>query len=295
MPETIMAVRLDVLLRKASTVLRDAGIADAGREARLLTEHLAGVNAAEFLTDPGRQIAGPAQAAVEEAVRRRAQGEPLHRIVGKRGFYGIELALSPATLEPRPDTEILVERIIPHARRITKRDGVCKLLDLGTGTGAIALAVLKEVDGATALGVDIDDDAVATAMANARSNGLAGRFRAIRSDWFGGVNEKFHIIVSNPPYISSDEYAALPEEVRLFDPKTALLGGIDGLQAYRAIARSAAGYLIPDGIVGVETGYTQRDAVMAIFAEHGFKLVEEARDLAGHDRVLLFDLWHRTE
>lgn len=285
-----MAIRLDALLREASAALREAGIADAGREARLLMEHLAGVSATEFLTDPEKQIAEPAQAAVLEAVRRRSRGEPLHRIVGKRGFYGIELALSPATLEPRSDTEILVDRIIPHARRITERHGACKLLDLGTGTGAIALAVLKEVDGTTALGVDIDEDAVATAMANARANGLAGRFRAIRSDWFDGVDDEFHIIVSNPPYISDQEYAALPQEVRLFDPKTALLGGIDGLRAYREIARSAAGYLLPGGLVGVETGHTQRDAVRAIFAEQRFRLVEEARDLAGHDRVLLFGL-----
>jgi release factor glutamine methyltransferase len=290
MPETAMSVRLDVLLREASAALREAGITDAGREARLLTEHFAGISATEFLTDPEKQIAEPAQAAVMEAVRRRTRGEPLHRIVGKRGFYGIELALSPPTLEPRPDTEILVDRIIPHARRITEQSGACKLLDLGTGTGAIALAVLNEVDGATALGVDIDDDAVAIAVSNSCSNGLAGRFRAIRSDWFDGVNEKFHIIVSNPPYIAEEEYAALPREVRLFDPKTALLGGIDGLRAYRAIAGSAAGYLLPGGLVGVETGYTQRGAVSAIFAEHRFRLVEEARDLAGHDRVLLFSL-----
>lgn len=285
-----MAVRLDALVREASAALREAGIAGAGREARLLTEHFADVNAIEFLTGPDKQIAETSQAAVMEAVRRRTRGEPLHRIVGKRGFYGIELALSPATLEPRPDTEILVDRIIPHARRITGRDGACKLLDLGTGTGAIALAIVKEVDGATALGVDIDDDAVATAVANARSNGLAGRFRAIRSDWFGSVDEKFHIIVSNPPYISEEEYAALPEEVRLFDPKMALLGGVDGLRAYEAIARSAAGHLLPGGLVGVETGHMQRHSVTAIFAEHRFRIVEEARDLAGRDRVLLFSL-----
>lgn len=285
-----MTVRLGALLREAAAALREAGMIEPGREARLLTEHFAGVSATEILTDPDRQIGEPAQDAVLEAVRRRIRGEPLHRIVGKRGFYGIALALSPGTLEPRPDTEILVDRIIPHARRITEQEGTCKLLDLGTGTGAIALAVLKEVDGVTALGVDIDDDAVATAVANARSNGLAGRFRAIRSDWFDSVDEEFHIIVSNPPYISAKEYAALPEEVRLFDPKTALLGGINGLEAYRAIARSAPGHLVRGGLVGVETGYSQREAVRAIFAEHGFNLVEEARDLAGHDRVLVFGL-----
>jgi release factor glutamine methyltransferase len=288
MAETKEAVRLDALLRQTAAVLRGAGIADAGREARLLVQHIADISAVEALVESDFEVGEGAGEAVRGAVQRRAAGEPLHRILGRRAFYGIELTLSPATLEPRPDTEILVDRIIPHARRIAAEEGTCRLLDLGTGTGAIALAILAEVEKVVATGVDIEPGAVATALRNAHLNGLERRFRAVESNWFSGVNEKFHIIVSNPPYISGREFETLPEDVRRFDPETALLGGADGLDAYRAIAGSAAGYLERNGIIGVEIGYSQREAVTAIFSGHGFQVREQARDLAGHDRVLIF-------
>lgn len=282
------AVRLDALLREAAAVMREAGIEAPGREARLLVEHLAGIDGTEIIARPEREIGAAEERAVLDAARRRAGGEPLHRILGRRAFYGINLALSPATLEPRPDTEILVDRIIPHVRRITRDHGACRILDLGTGTGAIALAILAEVPGATAIGVDIDRGAVATAAANAKANGLGERFSAIRSDWFDAVDEKFHVIVSNPPYISEEEFERLPEEVRRFDPKTALLGGFDGLDAYRAIAQGADAHLQPGGVIGVEIGYRQRAAVAGVFERQGFHLVEQARDLAGRERVLIF-------
>lgn len=289
MSEPRDAVRLDDLLRETVAALRDAGIDGATREARVMVAHFAGVSATELIAGTGQPVGAEAQAGLKDALWRRARGEPLYRILGRRGFYGIELALSPETLEPRPDTEILVDRIIPHARRIIADAGTCRLLDLGTGTGAIALAMLKEVEGATALGVDIAEGAVRTALANARANGLDGRFEARRSDWFSAIDGKFHIIVSNPPYIGEDEYQRLDAEVREFDPKIALLGGSDGLEAYRAIAVSAADYLSPGGVVAVEIGYTQREAVAAIFKENGYRLLESARDLAGNDRALIFD------
>lgn len=289
MAEAVTAVRLDALLREIAAVLHEAGIGSARREARLLVEYLAGVSGNEIVSRPEREIGAHAYRAVLAAARRRAAGEPLHRIVGRRAFYGIELALSPATLEPRPDTEILVDRIIPHVRRIAAKCNECRLLDLGTGTGAIALAVLAEVPGAVATGADIHSEAVVTARENALANGLADRFKAIRSNWFEAIDEKFHVIVSNPPYISKEEYDALPEEVRRFDPKTALLGGTDGLDAYRAIAESAAAHLLAGGVLGVEIGYSQREAVTGIFEPQGLRLVEQARDLAGHDRALIFE------
>jgi release factor glutamine methyltransferase len=289
MSEAAVAVRLDMLLRDVAAALREEGIADAGREARLLIGHFAAITATGMISDPEREITSHVQDAVLSATRRRATGEPLHRIFGRRAFYGIELMLTPATLEPRPDTEILVDRIIPHARRIIAESGRCNLLDLGTGTGAVALAVLAEIDAVTATGVDIDAGAVEVALANARMNGLEDRFSAAVSDWFSGVNEKFHIIVSNPPYISAGEFSVLADDVRLYDPETALLGGFDGLDAYRAIAGSAAGYLVPGGVVGVEIGYRQQQAVAAIFADMGYRLIDRASDLAGRDRVLIFN------
>lgn len=283
-----MAAQLGELLREVAGALREAGIDNAAREARVLVQHFAGVEAAEIIARPEREIDAAREETTRQAARRRAAGEPLHRIIGRRAFYGIELKLSPHTLEPRPDTEILVDRVLPHVRRIIARQGTCKVLDLGTGTGAIALAILVEAPEATAIGVDFDEEAVATAMENARINGLDERFSALQSDWFEAVNEKFHVLVSNPPYISETEFESLPEDVRLFDPKIALVGGADGLQAYRAIAQHAAGYLMPGGIVGIEIGYRQSEDVSAIFARHDFQLVEQASDLAGHDRVLIF-------
>src|SRR5690606_26602351 len=182
-----------------------------------------------------REVAG-----LRSAVARRAAGEPVHRIIGRREFYGLELELSQATLEPRPDTEILVDRLIPHLRQIVGSSGTCRVLDLGTGTGAIALALLREVEGTTAVGADISREAVETAMTNAVRNGVAGRFTVIVSNWYSDGNEKFHAIVSIPPYISTQGMSELPREVRDFDPERALHGGADGLEAYRAIAVGAA-------------------------------------------------------
>ncbi|MBO6717607.1 MAG: peptide chain release factor N(5)-glutamine methyltransferase [Rhizobiaceae bacterium] len=284
------AARLDAVLGEAAALMRGGGIADAAREARLLAAHFARVSAAQVVAASDRPIGREAHEAILTAARRRASGEPLHRIIGRRAFYGVELDLTPATLEPRPDTEILVDRIIPHVRRIMAAEGSCKVLDLGTGTGAIALALLAEVEGATAIGVDVVPEAVETAAANARLNGLEERFRALQSNWFSDVNEKFHVIVSNPPYISAEEFEALPEDVRRYEPQTALLGGADGLEAYRTIVKSAAGYLLEGGVLGVEIGHKQRESVSAIFAGHGFRVIEQACDLGGRDRVLVFDL-----
>lgn len=277
------------LARQVAEQLRAANIENAAHDARSLVAHFAGVTLAELVAGGGDPIDPVAAETIQLAAQRAASGEPLYRILGRRAFYGVELLLTPDTLDPRPDTEILVDRIIPHARRITAAEGVCRILDLGTGTGAIALAILKEVDGATAMGVDISAGAVETAVSNADANGLEGRFRAAISDWFSAVNEKFHIIVSNPPYIDAVEYAGLSAQVRDFDPKTALLGGVDGLDAYREIAAYSAGYLIDGGVVGLEIGYSQREAVTSLFAEHGFRQIECARDLTGHDRALLFN------
>src|SRR5690606_13622064 len=148
-----------------------------------------------------------AVAAVEAALERRSAGEPVHRILGFREFYGLELSLSAQTLEPRPDTEILIDAILPFMRDVTARDGACRVLDLGTGTGAIALALLANVPDATAIGVDVSPDALATAARNAAGLGLADRFTALRSDWFSQINGRFHVIASNPPYIRSDDIA----------------------------------------------------------------------------------------
>lgn len=274
------------LIREARQAL--AGLPGAGLDARLLVEHFTGTNRTDALARPGHEIPAEAVSSVHAAISRRIAGEPVHRILGRREFYGLDLGLSPATLEPRPDTEILVDRVVPHLRRIVRDRGECRILDLGTGTGAIALALLSQVKEASAVAVDIDPQAVETAKRNAARNGLAGRFEGFVSDWFSDVAGKFHAIVSNPPYISTQEMASLPREVLVFDPQGALHGGADGLDAYRQIASGLTGHLEPDGIVAVEIGYRQRSSATNIFERAGFHLLEAGTDLAGRDRVLVF-------
>jgi len=275
-------------LRNARRLLASGGIADAALDARLIVEHFSGTTRTDAVISPDRLLAPPVLAEIEAALARRIAGEPVHRILGFREFYGLKLFLSSQTLEPRPDTETLVDLVLPFAREVAARAGECRILDLGTGTGAIPLALLSQVPQATATGADIAPDALATAQRNAEQLGLAGRFVTIRSDWFEKISGRFHLIVSNPPYIKTTDMDALQREVRNFDPKLALDGGEDGLKAYRLISAGAADHLEDDGRVAVEIGFDQKADVADIFGQAGFKLVEAGRDLAGNDRTLVF-------
>jgi release factor glutamine methyltransferase len=280
---------LAALLRDARRRLAEAGIATPELDARLLVEHFSGTSRTDALAGPDTEIEPQAVQAIEAAILRRLAGEPVHRILGFREFYGLKLALSPETLEPRPDTETLVDAMLPFVRQAAARHGTCRILDLGTGTGAIALALLAEVEGTTATGVDISADALATAGRNADRLGLDARFTALDSDWFAKISGTYHAIVANPPYIPSNELQTLQGEVRNFDPARALDGGADGLDAYRTIAKAAKAYLEEGGVVAVEIGQAQRNQVEGLFIEAGYLLVEARRDLGGHDRVLVFD------
>lgn len=288
MGEARLPGSLDVLLRQARTILQEAGIAGAAFDARLIVEHFAGTSQAELIASPDRAVTDDEAKAVLAAVRERAEGKPVHRILGYREFYGLKLMLSPETLEPRPDTETLVDMVLPHLRQTVGRKGTCTILDMGTGTGAIALALLSAVPEARAVGTDISGHALATARANADMNGYSERFVTRRSDWFGEIEESFDLIVSNPPYIATAEMDDLPGEVRKHDPITALHGGADGLDAYRKIAAKAGRHLNAAGAVAVEVGSSQAIDVKEVFASSGFRTASVAADLAGHDRAILF-------
>lgn len=272
----------------ARRTLEAAGLAEAALDARLLVEALTGTTRTEAIAAPDRQVDAETAVQLAQAVRRRLAGEPVHRIIGRREFYGLDLALSAGTLEPRPDTEALVDLVLPHLRGIVAERGAARLLDLGTGTGAIALALLSEVPGSFATATDISRDALDTAGANAARCGLTGRFSTRLSDWFADVDGRFDLIVSNPPYIESAAIAGLAPEVRLFDPAAALDGGADGLDAYRAIARGAGAHLGEGGAIGIEIGHLQRAATITIFQGSGYELASEAKDLGGRDRALMF-------
>ncbi|MBD9374974.1 peptide chain release factor N(5)-glutamine methyltransferase [Rhizobium sp. ARZ01] len=282
------AVTVSDALADARRRLVGGGIADAARETRLLVGGLLELEPAALISGGARVLTQAELELLETALVRRLAREPVYRILGSRPFFGLTLTLSPDTLEPRSDTEILVERLMPRARAIVADKGTCGVLDLGTGTGAICLALIDAVPGVVGTGTDISPGALETARANAQLNGLADRFDSVESDWFSAVDGTFDIIVSNPPYIRSDVVDGLADEVRQFDPRRALDGGDDGLTAYRAIARKAADHLAPAGIVGLEIGYDQKEPVAALMSGRGFRLLEAAPDLGGNDRVLIF-------
>lgn len=284
-----MTATLARLVSESRDRLTAAGIEHAALDARHLISGLLGVSLTDVVTR-GRDTVSEVDAArIRAAVERRIAREPVYRILGEREFFGLPLKLSRETLEPRPDTETLVDRMIPHLRRIVAAKGDCRLLDLGTGTGAICLALLSTVLDVQGVATDISEDALVTASANAEALGLSGRFVALRSNWFEKVEGRFDAIVSNPPYIRSSVVAELEPEVRLHDPAAALDGGDDGLDAYRAIALHAGHHLETNGVIGLEIGFDQKEAVTALFHAENFRLREEAKDLGGNDRVLIFE------
>jgi release factor glutamine methyltransferase len=265
-------------VRKAiALALKRAGIADFTFEARILIEDLAGAS------DP---IDEAAAARLNDALARRLKGEPLWRVLGAREFWGLSFRLSPGTLEPRPDSETLIDAALGHLA--ARRDDELRLLDLGTGTGCLLIATLREFPRASGLGVDLSPDAVATATDNADRNGVSARAAFHEGDWTAGINERFDLILSNPPYIGSAEIAHLDKNVREHDPLLALDGGPDGLDAYRALAAGLPGHLKPGGLAILEIGAGQEEAVVALMRQAGLRHLDSRPDLGGHIRALVF-------
>jgi release factor glutamine methyltransferase len=276
------------LLAESRIILTEGGLPDASTDARVLVAGLLELTPTDFVLRADRAVTDEERRVVTEAIARRLSREPVHRILGRRDFHGVQLLLSPDTLEPRPDTEILVEAVLPFAHQCARDGGSVRLLDLGTGTGAIALALLHDVPQMLAVGTDIAVGALETALRNANLNGVAGRFSALQSRWFDAVDGCFDIIVSNPPYIRSDVIPDLAPDVRDHDPMLALDGGIDGLDAYRAIAAGAHAHLGEQGMLALEIGYDQKHAVSAVFAAQGYTLEKVVSDYGGNDRVMMF-------
>lgn len=282
------AETLSTLSRSLRARFAAAGIATPDLDARVLIAGLAGVEPARVLLDGDRPVEAALAARVAAAADRRLAGEPVHRILGAREFYGRAFRLSPATLEPRPDTEILIDAVLPGLAACVKERGTARIVDLGTGTGAILVTLLAEMPGTTGLAVDISAEALSTAAGNAALHGVETRFSTLRSDWFSALEGRFDLIVSNPPYIASAVVDGLSPEVRLHDPRAALDGGADGLDAYRRIAEGAAAHLAEAGTLALEIGYDQQASVTRLMEAHGFTLCAARADYAGQDRVLLF-------
>ncbi|WP_310069202.1 peptide chain release factor N(5)-glutamine methyltransferase [Phyllobacterium sp. 1468] len=280
--------RLADVHREARVLLAKAGLETADLDARLLVEWLTGCDQLEAIRNPARLIDQAIVAQLHTVLIRRIDGESVHRIIGKRAFFGIELGLSADTLEPRPDTEALVELAIPFLRQRIEEQGVADLIDLGTGTGAIALALLDQFSLLRAVGVDISAGALDTARDNAQINNMSDRFAGLHSDWFSEISGSFDLIVSNPPYIPSADIKGLQREVALHDPVKALDGGQDGLAPYRIIAGHSRQHLRQGGAVALEIGFGQRSDIEAIFSKEKFALGGVQRDIGGRERALLF-------
>jgi release factor glutamine methyltransferase len=277
---------LDEMMAHLRNHFMVAGIDDPVAEARILVGGIMGLSRSDFITRGGDHIPLEDEIAIHDAAGRRVRGEPVYRILGKRGFHGLELKISKDTLDPRPDTEILVDLVLDLFK--DRKSEPLGILDLGIGTGAICLALLANLPQAQGTGADLAQGALDTARENAVLNGLSQRFEAVRSNWFDNLTGRYDVIVSNPPYIRSDIVPTLDREVREHDPLLALDGGADGLDAYRAIAEGGGTFLKPAGIVAVETGYDQKNAVKEIFTAAGFEEVAAAKDLAGNDRAQAF-------
>lgn len=272
------AIRRDLVMR-----LQAAGIGEAEVEARhLLTHVLAPATLAEALADPAL-VSWQRLAHLADLAWARLQRQPLSQVLGSQPFWTLDLAVTPDVLTPRADTETLVETVLSRCP-----DGDAELLDLGTGSGAILLALLNERPGWRGTGIDLSDAALGVARGNAGHCGLANRARFARGQWSDGLADAaFDIVVSNPPYIVSEVLAGLEPEVRDHEPALALDGGADGLDAYREILGDVARILKPGGLLGLEIGYDQGAPVTALAREAGLVDVTLVRDLAGQDRVVI--------
>jgi release factor glutamine methyltransferase len=270
---------LRAALGPATARLVAAGVPDAARDARLLMAHAAGIAAGRLTISLDSALTPDAADRLDAALTARAARQPVSQIIGGRDFWRHRFIVTPDVLDPRPETETLVAEAL--------RAPFTRLLDLGTGSGAILLSLLSERPGATGLGTDLSCAALDVARRNAAALGLTERAGFQQADWFVGVAGRFDLIVSNPPYIAADEMPDLAPEVRDWEPHLALTPGGDGLAPYRSIAAGVGAYLTPGGRLMVEIGPKQGVAVSALFGAAGLRDIAILPDLDGRDRVVI--------
>jgi release factor glutamine methyltransferase len=274
---TLVSLWTDVRKR-----LEAAGVDTPVLDARLLLEAGAGVGRLDIVTDPRRPVSAAQAAAVDALTRRREAREPIGHILGRKAFWTFELAVTRDVLTPRPETELLVEA----ALEMLPKGWPARVLDLGVGSGAILLAVLAEREHATGVGVDVSEAALAVARANVETLGFGSRVDLRRGHWSEGIEDRFDLVLSNPPYIASAEIETLEPEVAHHEPRLALDGGPDGLDAYRAIVADLPRLLAPAGGFAFEVGRGQAEAVAALAAAQGLVTATPRLDLQGIPRVV---------
>lgn len=265
-------------LAAAAARLRAAGVDDPARDARMLLAHAASVDAARITLIAPEELAPEIAERFEALVSLRAVRVPVSHLIGERAFYGRRFKVSGDVLDPRPDTETLIEAALsePFAR----------VLDLGTGSGCILVTLLAEQPEATGVGTDLSEAACLQASANAVLHGVESRARIVCADWLAGIEGRFDLVVSNPPYLSAGEMADAAPELARHEPRMALTDGADGLSVYRLLASEAPAVLSATGRLLVEIGWRQGAEVRAIFAAQGWGEVEILPDIDGRDRVV---------
>ncbi|HEC14401.1 MAG TPA: peptide chain release factor N(5)-glutamine methyltransferase [Rhodospirillales bacterium] len=278
---------LGAAYRDASRRLADAGIGSARLDARIMVSFALGGPPTLALTEPDRHLSGPESARLADLLKRRERREPLAHIVEAKEFWSLPFRVGPDALVPRPDSETLIEAVLKY---FPDREKSYAILDFGTGSGCLLLALLSEYGASRGTGVDISDKALSMAKENAESLSLADRASFVRSDWGDeNVEEHYDIIVSNPPYIPDAHIEGLAPEVAAFEPRLALSGGADGLVCYRALAPRLSSRLAKGGLAFLEIGEGMADDVSSLFRKHGLKTLESIEDLSGIERCLVLE------
>ena len=270
--------------RAVAQAFRDGRLDSPDLDARLLVGHALGLDHTALASNGERELSVDEVSAISDLAARRLAHEPVARIVGRKEFWGLEFRVTSATLVPRPETETLVEAALAA---IPDRSLPLRIVDFGTGTGALLLALLSEFPNAVGIGTDISVSALAVARDNANRLGVGSRAYFAACDYGSALRGPFDLIISNPPYIADGDMAGLDPEVRNYDPRLALDGGTSGLDAYRAVVAHAGRLLAPEGILVVELGVGQAFSVAALMDKGGIVADAPKPDLSGHFRALL--------
>jgi release factor glutamine methyltransferase len=279
MPRTLKDAVLEI-----TNTLKQARVDNPRLDARILVAHVLNADTSVTFLRNDMQLTEKQTQTLDGLVARRLAREPVSRIVGTREFWGMPFEVTPATLDPRADTEVLVSAVIDHKQRIGT--SAPRILDLGTGTGCITLALLQNLPDATAVAVDIDETTLAVARRNAAANAFAGRIQFARMSWAEALAGPFDVIVSNPPYLNADDMVQLSPEVR-YDPERALFGGADGLDCYRTIIPDLRRIAAPTALIALEVGLGQAGKVAQLLENQAFRVVEIRSDLGSIPRCVV--------
>lgn len=277
------------LITWGSAYLTEKGISDARLNIELLLAYVLRLPRIQLYTNFDKPLSAEELARCKELLKRRLAHEPLQYILGETEFMGLKFSVDKRVLIPRPDTEVLVEFAVNKLKQTFNSSSEIQVLEIGTGSGCIAVSVAKSMQNAVVTAIDVAPDALEAAKANAERNGVQERITFLQKDFFKNdtFEKKFHCVVSNPPYVSHYEFQLLPKEVKEFEPKNALTDGSDGLTFYKAIAQDGKSLLHDNGFVAVEHAYNQSEEVQKIFRHSGWKSILSLKDYGGNFRVVI--------